>query len=194
MKMKRFLAAAAVLLFAFSVTAPAFSVGERLKARTSTGTKAAVAKPQLSEAQKANVSKLQTDLKSIQGKSQVTSEMKTQLANDLTAMAEGAKKPSPETVNKLATDLSTATKDKTISATEQAQLANDLYQVMNSANISQAELTAVVADMQTILKASGVTQADLALIKADTNAIILQFKATASQKPLVQKMKEKTGK
>jgi hypothetical protein len=133
----------------------------------------------LSTTQQRNVEKLKGDLESIKGKSQVTPQMKQQLAADLTAMAEGATKPSQATVQKLVNDLTAAAADKSLSSREIAQLTSDFNKVLNSAGISVPEFNAVVSDAQTILKASGVTSADSAMIATDLKAIGAEVQKTA---------------
>jgi hypothetical protein len=121
----------------------------------------------LSATQQRNLEKLKGDLEAIKGKSQVTPQMKQQLAADLTAMADGATKPSQATVQKLVNDLTAATADKNLSSHEIAQLTNDFYKVLNSAGISASEFNAAISDAQAILKGSGVTSADAALVASD---------------------------
>jgi len=127
-------------------------------------------------AQQANIQKLQSDLSAIKANSQVTPAMKQQLATDLTAMAQGATKPSPAAVQQLVNDLTAALSAPSITKVDVAKLTQDFYQVMNSAGISQAEADAVSADIQVIVKASGVTQAQAQTIAADVKAILAQVK------------------
>src|SRR5713226_4726666 len=67
----------------------------------------------LSAAQQRNVEKLKGDLESIKGKSQITPQMKQQLATD------------PSLTQKLVDDLTAASADKNLSSREIAQLTND---------------------------------------------------------------------
>jgi len=133
----------------------------------------------ISTTQQRNVEKLKGDLESIKGKSQVTPQMKQQLAADLTAMAEGAAKPSQSSVQKLVNDLTAATMDKSLSSREIAQLTNDFYKVLNSGGISVSEFNAAVTDAQTMLKASGVSSADAAMIATDLKAIGAEVQKSA---------------
>ena len=93
-----------------------------------------------------------------------------QLATDLTAMAEGATKPSQAN--------EAAAADKNLSSREIAQLTSDFNKVLNSAGISVSEFNAVVSDAQTILKASGISSSDAALIAADLKAIGAEVQKT----------------
>ena len=125
--------------------------------------------------QQKNIQKLTGDLQAIKQGSQVTLEMKQALKNDLMAMAEGATKPDPALVDKLAADLADAMSDGNISNAEKAKLTNDLYAVMNSANIPASEVNQAVADAQVILAASGVTKQDAQAIANDMKAIVAEF-------------------
>ncbi|MFN0112200.1 MAG: hypothetical protein ACKVZH_25345 [Blastocatellia bacterium] len=165
-----------VCLAALSATAFAQRAGGRL-GKTGTepsGNARTGNKPSgshISEAQQQNIQKLTSDLQAIKKGSQVTPEMKTALKNDLMAMADGATKPDPALVEKLATDLADAMSDGAISNAEKAKLTNDLYAVMNSANIPAAEVNQAIADAQAILAASGVDKQDAQLIVSDLKAI-----------------------
>lgn len=131
--------------------------------------------PKMSDQQKANVEKLVADLQAIKTGSQVTQEQKNKLALDLKTLAQGANKPSKESVEKLATDFSAALQDKQISKDEQAALTTDFQQVLNSANISPSEVETVVKDAQEILVASGITKEDGDLIVSDLKAIAAEI-------------------
>lgn len=166
----------AFCLAALSATAFAQRAGGRLgKAATeATGNARTGNKPtgsHISETQQKNIQKLTSDLQAIKQGSQVTPEMKQALKNDLMAMADGATKPDPALVDKLAADLADAMSDGNISNAEKAKLTNDLYAVMNSANISTAEVSQAIADAQVILTASGIEKQDAQTIIADLKAI-----------------------
>lgn len=128
----------------------------------------------LSETQQQNINKLKADLQAIKQGSQVTSEMKQALKNDLLAMADGATKPDPTLVQKLADDLAAAVADGNLDNKEKAQLSNDLYAVMNSAGIPASEVNQAIADAQAIIAASGVDRQDVQLIVADLEAIVAE--------------------
>ncbi|MBI3271020.1 MAG: hypothetical protein HYZ53_18600 [Planctomycetes bacterium] len=125
----------------------------------------------VSDQQQANLKKLGSDLQALQGDSEVTDAQVQALKSSLRAMADGATKPSQESVNKLATDLSAALDDGSLSTKEQAQLVFDLQTVLNSAHIPPAEVQAAIADAQAILKASNVDSSDVQLIASDLQAI-----------------------
>lgn len=125
----------------------------------------------VSDQQQANLQKLAGDLEGIQGDSQVTQDQVKALSSSLQAMADGATKPSQESVDKLSNDLSGALDDGSLSTMEEAQLTRDMQAVMNSANIPASEVTAAIDDAKTILTASNVDQADVQLVVSDMQAI-----------------------
>ncbi len=125
----------------------------------------------VSDQQQANLQKLAGDLEGIQGDSEVTQDQVKALSSSLQAMADGATKPSQESVDKLSNDLSGALDDGSLSTMEEAQLTRDMQAVMNSANIPASEVTAAIDDAQTILTASNVDQADVQLVVSDMQAI-----------------------
>ena len=93
------------------------------------------------------------------------------------ALAEGATRPDKSTVEKLATDLSTALANGNVSNQEKAQLANDLQKVMNSANIPSEEVQAAITSITAVLQASNISQSDVATIKTDLQNIVTERKA-----------------
>lgn len=137
----------------------------------------------LSPQQQANVTQLQSDLGAIKQGSQVTPEQKQAMKNDINAMATGATKPDPATVDKLTNDLSTAMSDGNLSAKEQAQLTADMQKVLNSANIPADEVTQTISDAQAILTASGASKEDAQKVSADLQAIAQQAKTGTPQDP-----------
>ncbi|WP_145058635.1 hypothetical protein [Lignipirellula cremea] len=110
----------------------------------------------------------------------MTGEQKADLRNDLMTLAEGATRPSSESVATLADDLQSAWADQSLSKPEKAQLASDILTVMNSANISPEELQQVIADVESILEASNVTPEDAQNIAADLQAIAKELQANAA--------------
>lgn len=121
--------------------------------------------------QQANIQKLKSDLQLLKSDSQVTQSQKDQMAHDLRNLAEGTQKPSQQSVDKLATDLSDALADGNLTYQEQAMLAQDIASVMNSANIPPEEVQAALNSAQSILESSNVDQSDVQLIMNDLHAI-----------------------
>jgi hypothetical protein len=143
------------------------------RAKGSAGTK-------MSDQQKANLQNLQNDLLGIKADSQVTPEQKDALAYSLMAMADGATKPDQTTVDKLASDLSEAMADGTMSNRERVMLANDVASVMNSANIPQSEVDQAVVAAQNILAASGISKNDVQMIVKDLKVIAAEGQKNAA--------------
>mgnify|MGYP007071127560 CR=1 FL=1 len=133
----------------------------------------------LSPTQQQNLQKLQADLQAIKQGSQVTTEQKQALKNDLLAMADGATKPDQALVQQLANDLADAMSDGSIDSKEKAKLANDLQKIMNSANIPPEEVNQAIADAQAILTSSGVDKSDVQTIVNDLKAIATEAKNNA---------------
>ena len=140
-----------------------------------TATPPAPITPKMSATQQQNINQLLVDLKSIKPKSTVTPEQKQQLKKDLSAAAEGAKKPSLDSVTKLADDLSAAWAGQKLSPTEQAYLAQNINAVMNSANLSAAESQAALNGAQTILKYSGISKEDTQKLSNDLKVIAAEL-------------------
>jgi hypothetical protein len=130
--------------------------------------------PKISASRQQNINQLLADLKAIKSKS-VTPEQKQQLKKDLLAAAEGAKKPSSDSVTKLANNLSAVWADQKLSPQEQTFLATDLNTVLNSANMSAAESQGVLNRAQTILKYSGISKDDGQKIVNDLKAIAAEL-------------------
>lgn len=134
----------------------------------------------MSDQQKANVQKLQSDLASIKAGSTVTEAQKQAVKDSLTALADGAVKPSEESVIALADSLTTALADEDLTPQEKIQIANSVEAVLTSANISQAEVEALVASTQALLVASGVTREEARTVADDLRAIGIELRANAT--------------
>ncbi len=131
----------------------------------------------MSATQSQNLQQLQQDLLALQQGSQVTSEQKQALKNSLLVLAEGTTRPDTALVQQLATDLSTALTDQSLSNQEKLQLSNDLQAVMNSANIPKYEVEQAIEDAKAILTASNITQQDVQKIVNDLKAIGTEAKS-----------------
>lgn len=162
-----------------SVTPPTGGAEGAARAGGRRGTGEKPSGANLSEQQQKNVQKLQSDLQAIKQGSQVTSEQKLALKNDLLAMADGATKPDAALVQQLATDLSAALADGNVSNQEKAKLAKDLDAVMDSANVPAAEVQQAITDAQAILSASGVSKSEVQTVVTDLQAIASEAKKNA---------------
>lgn len=126
---------------------------------------------QFSDSQKAALKQLQADLRKIQQQSEATQEQKESLKKSLAAMADGATKPDPASIDKLAADLSEALADGNLTNAELLRLAQSLQAVLNSANIPQEEIKQTISDAQALLAAKGIEKGDLDKIVADLKQI-----------------------
>lgn len=129
-------------------------------------------KPSVQPQQQQNLAKLKTDLQTIHAKSSVTPAQVQAVANDLMAIFSTANRPSKQSVQKLAKDLTAIVADRKITPTEAYKLSQDVAAVLASANISQGAVDKLLADIQILLKATNITQTDLQTIKADVKAIV----------------------
>lgn len=136
----------------------------------------------MSPTQQANVDKLKSDLLAMKDGSNVTQEQKDALKSDLTDMLSGATRPSQESVQTLANDLTSSMADGSLSLKEKATLTNDFQSVLDSANISADEFGAFVTSVQDVLVASGVTKDDVAAIAGDLQAIGAEAKTNVASK------------
>ena len=121
--------------------------------------------------QKANFEKLATDVNSIKAGSSVTPEMKQTLADDLKSTLSTADKPSEESVEKFAADLSTAIADQKIGAKEAVQLSQDADAILNSADISEEDAEALKNDALEIIDAAAISAEEKEVLKTDLENI-----------------------
>ena len=103
--------------------------------------------------------------------SAATAEQKKQLVTDLSAAAQGAVKPSQQTVTKLATDLSAALAGKTIASADQSRLSQDIVSIFNGAALSQTQVQTLSLDVQTILQTAGAKRTEAIVVVADLKTI-----------------------
>jgi alanyl-tRNA synthetase len=111
-------------------------------------------------------------------KTNSTETVTTNLANDLTAVAQGASKPAPEAVSKLADHLTSALEEAKIPQSKKVHLAQEVAVVMNCANALPANTQAMIKDVQSILEAGGSSSDNSQAVAADLQAI-----ADGLQKP-----------
>lgn len=152
-----------------SKTAPDRSTTSKPTDRSTTSK--STTRPTLSTQQQQNLTKLKTDLQALQGKSEVTTAQKNAVKQDLQKILSGACKPSQQSVQTLANDLSKAVADGTISTSEATKLVHDVTVVLNEANVSQQDVQKLLADVQTLLKATNLSRSDAQTIYDDVKAI-----------------------
>ncbi len=131
-----------------------------------------VAAAQADGTQKANLASLKTDLQALKADSTVSEAEKQAVKDDLEKiLTSGATRPSKESVEKLASDLSSAAADGEISVDEMMSVATSLSDVLSSANISEEDAKALASSTKTALQSSGVSKDDLQVILNDVKAI-----------------------
>ena len=123
---------------------------------------------------------MRADLTAIKANSPVTTEQKQQITKDLTAVAQGANKPSPATAADLADTLSAAFAEKPLADKDCTRLMSDLAAVLNPANIQSAQMQAIYADVQAIFQANGLARKDAVKIVDQVKAIAAQTQRPAS--------------
>lgn len=117
------------------------------------------------------MAKLQTDVAAIKPNSQVTPAQKQQLARDLTALAQGPKKPSSGAVNKLAEDMSAALSQKALSEGTRSRLVQDLNGALNPGNLQPTQMQDIVSDVQAVFQTAGLPRKDAVAIGEDVKAV-----------------------
>lgn len=178
----------ALILFCATASAGPLSGGRPARpseppARSGSAASRGATKPtgkNMSDQQTANVQKLQSDLAAIKSGWAVTEEQKTAVKNSLMAVADGATKPSEESVTALADSLSSALADEQLTNKEKAQLASCVETVLKSANIPQAEVEALANSTYEMLVATGVSKEEASAVAQDLKAIGAELKKNAS--------------
>jgi len=123
--------------------------------------------------------RLQAHIAAIKPNSQVTPQQKQQLAADLMALAQGPKKPSLGSANKLAQDMSAALVQQAPSEGARSRLVQDLNAALNPANISATHMQDIISDVQAVFQASGVARKDAVVIADDVKAIVAELQQPA---------------
>lgn len=118
-----------------------------------------------------NVASLAGDLAALQG----DASKRQPLINDLNAAAQGTS-PSKASVDKLASDFSSALAGKKLPAEQCAKLAQYLRAFFNSSHVTPGQQRTILEDLPKILSAGGVAAADSARIVADFKAIAAEVK------------------
>jgi hypothetical protein len=126
------------------------------------------------------LAKLQTDLAAVKVNSNVTPAQKQQLARDFTVLAQGARKPSPATANKLAEELSAALAQQALSEGKLSRLTQNLNAALNPGNIPASQMQEIVSDVQAIFQVSGLPRKDAAAIADSVRAIAAELQKPAT--------------
>jgi hypothetical protein len=132
----------------------------------------------VSTTQKANLTKLATDLKTIHAQSSVTVEQLRQLDTAIAVAAKSAtSKPSAVSVSAFKSELKIALSNGPLTPAETKALAVDFDAILTSAGISKTDAQAVGTDIKGIITASRITKTQAAEIWSDLEAIVATFKA-----------------
>ncbi|MEI8040350.1 MAG: hypothetical protein WCL11_03005 [Verrucomicrobiota bacterium] len=115
--------------------------------------------------------RLRADLVAIKPNAPVTPEQKQQVARDLQATAQGAKKLSYGTAAGLANELSAALAQKSLSDPALSRLLTDLAAVLNPANIQTAQMQAICSDIRAIFETNSLAHKDAVKIADAAKAI-----------------------
>lgn len=102
------------------------------------------------------LNRLTSDLVNIKTNSTVTQAQIQSFSRNLAAAAQGARKPSSATLNKLATDLLPALANHPLSTNARTRLLQNLMGLVNGTGITASQMTDVVADIQDVLKKAGI--------------------------------------
>ena len=125
------------------------------------------------------IGRVQLDIAAIKPTSPVTPAQKQQLARDLAGLAQGSKKPSFPTVNKLAEDMATALSQKPVTEGARSRLVQDLNAAMNPANLQPTQMQDIVADVQAVFQSAGVPRKDAVTISDGVKAISAELQKSA---------------
>ncbi len=187
--MKAFLAALGVTLLAGSALAGSETIiRERAKELRNqnnvrqgvappTAAPAATPAPALSAppAQSAALAKLKADISAITANAQVSTVQKEKIAQDLLAVAQGAK-PTPATAARCAENISAAQAEKPLSATSLARFIQEMDAILNPAKYPQAKPDGIFADVQAIFQENGIKRAKAVDISNDVKALAGEVK------------------
>jgi hypothetical protein len=103
-----------------------------------------------------DVARLRTSIASIKPGAEILSSTVDQLSRELTTTARGPVKPSPEPVNKLALNLTTALADVSLPAANQLQLAEDLQAILSGSTLTPQQSQSLITSVQATLQRAGV--------------------------------------
>jgi hypothetical protein len=117
------------------------------------------------------LTRLTTDLVNIKTNSTVTQAQIQSFSRNLATAAQGTRKPSSVTLNKLATDLLPALASHPLSANGRTRLLQNLMALVNGNGITSGQVNDVVVDIQEVLKKAGVPADTAKAISDDARAI-----------------------
>ncbi len=165
------------LLSAALLSAGPLGGGGAARSRAAETERSAPSGQNLSAAQQGNLQKLQADLAALKAGSQVTPELKAAVKTSLLALADGATRPSQESVSALAGSLSSALADQDVSQQEKVAIARSVQAVLASAGLPPEEVDQLVAATSELLLAAGVDRSDVQMVVADLQAIATEARS-----------------
>jgi hypothetical protein len=132
--------------------------------------------PSPAQVQQSNVNRIKASIAAILAGTEAPKDKIDKFAADLSAAARGAKKPSVESINKLANGIAKNLAGKKLGSAEQLRLAQDLEAIANSSSFSKLQADAYVSDVQSILEAAGVKGDALSSAAADIKTVVSELK------------------
>jgi hypothetical protein len=102
--------------------------------------------------------------------------VKSSLAKDMANVAQGANKPSSETLSKLSDHLTAAYAEATLKAPQRTRLAQDIGVLLNSANTPPTQKEAMIKDVESILQTGGASAENASAVSADLKTVTEEVK------------------
>ncbi len=104
-------------------------------------------------------------------------EAKQQFSKDLSAVSQGANKPSAATAGKLSDHLTTAMAEAKLTQTKKTRVAQEVGMLLNSAKTPVDQKQAMIKDVQTTLQTGGASSENAAAVEADLQTITQEVAA-----------------
>jgi hypothetical protein len=127
-----------------------------------------------------SIKKLTEQIEEIQAEGDAGDDKKTRLAEGLTSLVSGEKKPEEAGVTKLATDMTKALDSAQLTHKEKAQLIYDVQAILNGADLAPAQLQPLLNSVRSTLKAGLAKQADSQAVVTDLQTIHKSLTASAA--------------
>ncbi len=128
-----------------------------------------------------NISRLQTDLAALNGRTDVATETRQRLARNLLAAAQGTTKPSSTTAASVVDHLVTVMAGANIESSARARLAQNLNAVFDCASIPADRVTAILSDVQAILQVGGVRRQDALTVVASLRQVVTEVQGAPAR-------------
>ena len=127
------------------------------------------------------ITTLQGDLAEFKSKADVTPELTQRFAKDLAAVAKADRKPSAESLEKLAQNLGLAVAGKSLTPSQRSRLAQNLITVMNASRTPQEQVDNAIADVYAVLQAAKVGREETAAAGNSLKAIASELRKPAAK-------------